>query len=72
MDLIESDIEWAVCNNSQLGKPTEMHANRNLFFKLLPEVGFQNAVEKSIKISLWKRVIRKNEKNIENVGGIKT
>ena len=72
MDLIESDIEWAVCINSQLGKPTEMHANRNLFFKLLPEVGFQNAVEKSTKISLWKRVIRKMKKILKNVGGIKT
>ena len=59
MDWIESDIEWAVKNNSQLGKPTEMHRNRSIFFKYLPEVGFQRAVEKSLSVPLWKRCARK-------------
>lgn len=67
MILIESDIEWAINNNSQLGKPTEMHAGRDKFFKLLPKVGFQTAVEKSMKISLWTRGLRKFKRMVKEV-----
>ena len=59
MEWVESNIQWAVENNSQLGKPTEMHKNRDLFFKLLPQVGFYNAVEKSTKAPLWHKAARK-------------
>ena len=59
MELIESDIKWAVVNNAQLRKPTEMHKNRETFFKLLPEHGFQKAVEKAVKVPMWRRCARK-------------
>lgn len=67
MELIESDIEWAVNNNSQLGKPTEMHKKRNLFFKLLPQIGFQEAVEKATKISVWRKCVRNIKTIIKKV-----
>lgn len=67
MTVIESSIEWAVSNNSQLGKPTEMHTNRNVFFKLLPNIGFQKAVEKAVDAPLWRRGIRKLKKITKKV-----
>lgn len=66
MELIESSLKWAVDNNSQLGKPTEMHINRDVFFKLLPKIGFEEAVERSLKISIWKRCVRKIRNIIKN------
>ena len=59
MDLIESNIEWAIENNSQLKKPTIMHINREKFFCLLPRVGFQKAVEKSMKMYFYYKIINK-------------
>ena len=57
MEWIDSNLEWAVKNNSQLGKPTEMHRNRDLFFKYLHELGFQKAVEKAMSVPLWRRCV---------------
>ena len=59
MNIIESNIEWAIENNSQLQRPTKMHTNREKFFKLLPKIGFERAVEKALKISFYSRVINK-------------
>ena len=69
MELIESDIEWAVNNNSQLGKPTEMHKNRDLFFELLPTMGFQKAVEKTTEILVWRKCVRKIKRIIKKAMG---
>ena len=59
MEWIDSDLEWAVKNNSQLGRPTEMHRNRAVFFKYFHELGFQKSVEKAMSVPLWKRCARK-------------
>lgn len=67
MTVFDSNIDWAVNNNSQLGNPTEMHTNRDTFFKLLPKVGFQNAVEKATKLSLRKRGLRRAKKIAKKV-----
>lgn len=59
MELIESNIKWAIDNNSQLIKPTDMHKNRDIFFKLFPKIGLYAAVNRSMRIPFWKHVIRK-------------
>lgn len=59
MECIDSDLEWAVKNNSQLGSPTEMHRNRDVFFKYFPELGFKKAVEKAMAVPFWKKCARK-------------
>ena len=62
MEWVDSDLEWAVKNNSQLGRPTEMHRNRAVFFKYFHELGFQQAVEKAMSVPLWKKCVRKIKK----------
>ena len=59
MEWIDSDLEWAVKNNSQLGRPTEMHGNRAVFFKHFHELGFRESVERAMLVPLWKRCARK-------------
>ena len=52
-------IEWVKVNNMQFSKPTEMHKNRDLFFKLLKLKSFEESVNSSMKKPLLIRIVRK-------------
>lgn len=52
-------LEWAVANNEQLRKPTQMHKNREVFFKALQKANFEKAVNKATKRSLLRRILGK-------------
>ena len=59
MTLKKMSIEWVKVNNMQFSKPTEMHKNRDLFFKLLKLKSFEESVNSSMKKPLLIRIVRK-------------
>lgn len=59
MILRKKDVEWVVQNNLQFNVPTEMHKNRNLFFKLLESKSFKKSVNISMKKPIMLRAFRK-------------
>ena len=63
---MERLLDWAVENNSQLGKPTEIHRNRAVFLKYFYELGFQKAVDKATSVPLWKKCVRKIKKLLQS------
>lgn len=60
IELIETDINFAIKSNKQLNKPTEFHEKRSKFYTLIESTSFDKAIRKCIKQKpLYRRIISK-------------
>lgn len=59
MDIKTVDVQWAQNANAQLNRPTQMHKGRSIFFEQLKYGSFQKAVEKAMRVPLWRKCIRR-------------
>lgn len=57
--LKELDIDFAIKNNAQFSSPAKFHKNRNYFFENFEKIDFSKLVNKCVKVSKTKQLLRK-------------
>lgn len=71
MNLEEVPLDWALESQGLFSAPTDMHKNREKFFKLLKKTSFKQAVYKCtqplIKQRLWRLIPESIRRNLKSV-----